>query len=279
MVLSSNTNSTYTKISKKRTLRNRMNTKPNILPLKLKDVSFEVNGMRYLKDINFILNAGSNTIVLGPNGAGKSLFLRICHGLIVPTNGSTNWGGPSTQKPEISQAMVFQKPVMLKRSVIENLHFGLKCRGISKTNRDPIIAKIIERIGLSRLSKTPARSLSTGEQQRLAIGRAWALKPEVLFLDEPTANLDPAATHVVEGIIKSIKETGTTILMSTHDLGQARRLADNILFLYRGRILEKSSVEQFFTSPKNDLAQAFIKGELLWWHRKKLKPPSELKTY
>ena len=255
-----------------------MNTKLNILPLKLKDVSLEINGMRYLKDINFVLRAGSNTIILGPNGAGKSLFLRICHGLITPTQGSIIWEGPSIQKPGIYQAMVFQKPVMLKRSVIENLHFGLKCRGVSRAFREPIIDEILEKIGLSRLSKTPARSLSTGEQQRLAIGRAWTLEPEVLFLDEPTANLDPAATHVVQEIIKSIKGTGTTIVMSTHDLGQARRLADNILFLYRGRILEHNSAESFFTAPKNDLAQAFIKGELLWWHRNKLKPPSEFGT-
>ena len=252
---------------------------PNILPLELKDVSFEINGMRYIKEIDFILNAGSNTVILGPNGAGKSLFLRLCHGLVSPTDGSINWHGTAAQKPGNYQAMVFQKPVMLKRSVLANLHFGLKCRGIPKIKRGPMIEKIIEKIGLSRLSKIPARSLSTGEQQRLAIGRAWSLEPEVLFLDEPTANLDPAATHVVEEIINSIKKTGTTIVMSTHDLGQARRLADNILFLYRGRILENSSAKNFFTAPKNDLAQAFIKGELLWWHRKKLKPPAELKTH
>ena len=255
-----------------------MNTKSNILPLELKDVSFEVNGMHYIKEINFTLNSGSNTIILGPNGAGKSLFLRLCHGLVVPSYGSIKWRGPKADRPEQYQAMVFQKPIMLRRSVIANLHFGLKSRGVTKKIRGPMIEKIIEKIGLSRLSKIPARSLSTGEQQRLAIGRAWSLEPEVMFLDEPTANLDPAAAHVVEEIICSIKKAGTTIIMATHDLGQARRLADNILFLYRGRILEKSSVEQFFSSPKNDLAQAFIKGELLWWHRKKLKPPSDLKT-
>ena len=249
-----------------------MTAKLGILPLELKGVSFEANGMRYIKEIDFTLNASSNTIILGPNGAGKSLFLRLCHGLVAPTDGSVNWLGPINQRLGNYQAMVFQKPVMLKRSVIENLHFGLKCRGVPKVKREPITDEIIKKTGLSRLSKIPARSLSTGEQQRLAIGRAWSLKPEVLFLDEPTANLDPAATHVVEEIINSIKKTGTTIVMSTHDLGQARRLADNILFLYRGRVLENTSVEEFFTAPKNDLAQAFIKGELLWWHRKKLKP-------
>ncbi len=254
-----------------------MRIKPNILPLVLKNVSFEVNGMRYIKEMNFSLNAGPSSIILGPNGAGKSLFLRLCHGLIEPTEGSVNWFGPAAGTPENYQAMVFQKPVMLRRSVLENLHFGLKCRGIPKSKREPIIEQIVEKTGLSRLSKTPARSLSSGEQQRLALGRAWSLEPEVLFLDEPTANLDPAATHVVEEIINTIKNSGTTIVMSTHDLGQARRLADNILFLYRGRILEDTPAKKFFTAPQNDLAQAFLKGELLWWHRKNLKPPTELK--
>jgi tungstate transport system ATP-binding protein len=254
-----------------------METASNILPLELRNLSFEVSGMRYIKEMNLTLNAGSSTIILGPNGAGKSLFLRLCHGLIEPTEGTIKWQGPDGDKPENHQAMVFQKPVMLRRSVLDNLHFGLKSRGIPKADRMPTIDRILETTGLARLAMTPARSLSTGEQQRLAIGRAWSLSPEVLFLDEPTANLDPAATHVVEEIINAIKSNGTTILMSTHDLGQAKRLADEILFLYRGRILENSPAAQFFETPKNDLAQAFLKGELLWWHRKKLKPPSELK--
>ncbi len=233
--------------------------------------------MRYIKEMNFTLNAGSHTILLGPNGAGKSLLLRLCHGLLQPTDGTITWRGPTGEKPKTHQAMVFQKPVMLRRSVLANLHFGLKSRGIAKDERGPIIDKILETTGLSRLSATPARALSTGEQQRLAIGRAWSLSPEVLFLDEPTANLDPAATHVVEEIIGTIKKSGTTIVMSTHDLGQAKRLADDILFLYRGRILENSPAAQFFDAPQNDLARSFLKGELLWWHRQKLKPPSEQK--
>jgi tungstate transport system ATP-binding protein len=248
-----------------------------ILPLEFDDVSFEVDGMRFIKEINLTLKAASSTIILGPNGAGKSLFLRLCHGLIEPTDGAIKWHGPDGNKPGKYQAMVFQKPVMLRRSVLDNLHFGLKSRGIVRPKREPIIEKILETTGLSRLSTTPARSLSTGEQQRLAIGRAWSLDPEVLFLDEPTANLDPAATHVVEEIINAIKASGTKIIMSTHDLGQAKRLADEILFFYRGRLVENSPAEQFFDQPENDLAQAFLKGELLWWHRKKLRPPSELK--
>ncbi|MEE2999543.1 MAG: phosphate ABC transporter ATP-binding protein [Pseudomonadota bacterium] len=250
-----------------------------ILPLELNDVSLEINGMRYIKDFNLKLEANTTTIVLGPNGAGKSLFLRLCHGLIKPTVGSVRWLGPEGENPKSHQSMVFQKPIMFKQSVKSNLHFGLKSRKIKKTKRDPIVEQILEITGLSRLASTPARALSIGEQQRLAIGRAWTLRPEVLFLDEPTANLDPAATHVVEEIIGKIKKAGTTIIMSTHDLGQAKRLADNILFLNRGRILENSPAAQFLDKPKNDLAQSFLRGELLWWHRKKLKPPANKKNY
>ena len=249
----------------------------DILPLELKDVNFEVGGMRLIKDMTLTLNAGSSTIILGPNGAGKSLLLRICHGLITPNSGSILWRGPSRNEAGIYQAMVFQRPVMLRRSMAANLHFGLKSRGTPKAERDRIIDDMLQITGLTRLARSPARALSTGEQQRLAIARAWSLKPEVLFLDEPTANLDPAATHAIEETIASIKQSGTKIIMSTHDLGQAKRLADNVLFLYRGRLLENAVAADFFNRPKNDLAQAFLKGELLWWNRKELKTPAELK--
>jgi tungstate transport system ATP-binding protein len=252
-------------------------TESNILPLELDNVSYEIDGMRLIKEMSLTLSAGSNTIILGPNGAGKSLLLRLCHGLLQPNDGTITWKGPARHEAGKYQAMVFQKPVMLRRSVAANLHFGLKSRGIEKNQRDRVVEEVLNATGLSRLAKTPARALSTGEQQRLAIARAWSLKPEVFFLDEPTANLDPAATHAIEEIISSIKKSGTTIVMSTHDLGQAKRLADKVLFLYRGRLLENAEATQFFEAPKNDLAQDFLKGELLWWHRQELKPPSQLK--
>ena len=253
----------------------RMSNNSKILPLDLVDVSHSINGTRYIKDINLRLRTNVTTMILGPNGAGKSLLLRICHGLTTPSQGKVIFLGPFGVQPRNHQAMVFQKPIMLQRSVMGNMEFALRSQKTPKTSRVLLIKEILETIGLSRLSKISARELSTGEQQRLAIGRAWALKPEILFLDEPTANLDPAATHVVEQIIGKIKESGTTIVMSTHDLSQARRLADEILFLYRGRVLENSSAKEFFSGPKNDLAQSFLKGELLWWHRQKLKPPSK----
>ena len=255
-----------------------MSKNQKILPLDLVNVSHSINGMRYIKNITLQLRTNVNTMILGPNGAGKSLFLRICHGLTTPSEGRVEFHGPLGAQAKNHQAMVFQKPIMLQRSVAGNMEFALESQKITKTSRVAIINQILEAIGLSRLAKVSARELSTGEQQRLAIGRAWSLKPEILFLDEPTANLDPAATHVVEKIIRQIRESGTTIVMATHDLGQAKRLADEILFLYRGRVLENSSAKKFFLGPKNDLAQSFLKGELLWWHRQKLTPPSRLKN-
>lgn len=249
----------------------------SILPLELSDVCYEVKGLRLVKDFSVTLEAGSRTIILGPNGAGKSLLLRLCHGLLQPSSGKIKWRGREGGRPGPYQTMVFQRPVMLRRSVRANMVFGLKTRGVKKAERNHIIDEMLQFTGLSRLAKSPARALSIGEQQRLAIARAWSLDPEVLFLDEPSANLDPAATHAIEEIINMIHESGAKIIMATQDLGQAKRLADNVLFLYRGRLLEQAEAGEFFAGPKNDLAQKFLKGELLWWHRQELKPPSELK--
>ncbi|MFQ5764359.1 MAG: AAA family ATPase, partial [Rhodospirillales bacterium] len=159
----------------------------------------------------------------------------------------------------------FQRPVMLRRSVAANVDYALKLRGMPAAERRAAVDDALGHTGLRRLAGMSARVLSTGEQQKLALARAWALQPEVLFLDEPTASLDPAATHAVEQIINAIDAAGTRIIMTTHDLGQARRLGDEVLFLHRGRILEKAPAERFFEKPENDLAQAFVKGELLWW--------------
>ena len=242
-----------------------MNTQKKILPLILEDVSFQINRMRLIKDVNCTFNAGPRTVIIGPNGAGKSLFLRLCHGLITPSAGLVHWAGPDGKDPSAAQAMVFQRPVMLRRSVGANVDFALKLRGAASKSRATIIDDVLGRCGLRRLKNNPARVLSYGEQQKLALARAWALKPQVLFLDEPTASLDPSSTHAVEGIVNAIHEEGTRIIMTTHDLGQARRLADEVIFLHRGRILEYAKANQFFTAPNNDLAQAFLNGELLWW--------------
>ena len=245
-------------------------TDPTILPLKLDGVWFKAakrgkaQPMPLIKDFSLTLDAGPRTVIVGPNGAGKSLLLRLCHGLLKPSEGTVTWAHPEAAK---RQAMVFQRPVMLRRSVAANIDYALSLGKTPKAERPRIIHDVLERTGLARHTEAPARVLSGGEQQRLAIARAWALKPQVLFLDEPTASLDPSATHQIEELVEAIHAQGTKIVMTTHDLGQARRLGDEILFLHRGRLLERAPAEQFFTAPQNDLAQAFVKGELLWWRR------------
>lgn len=241
--------------------------RPSILPLELDGVSFAAasGGKRLLKDITCSFPAGATTAIIGPNGAGKSLLLRVCHGLVRPTAGDVRWTGANGTDPSKFQAMVFQRPIMLRRSVAANVDYALKIRGVAKTERGQRIDEVLGLTGLRRFADSPARVLSFGEQQKLALARAWALRPEVLFLDEPTASLDPSATYAIEQIVAQIRAGGTRILMTTHDLGQAKRLADEIVFMYRGRILEKAPAAEFFAGPKNDLAQAFLRGELLWW--------------
>ena len=239
-----------------------------ILPLELDRVSFEAGGRRLIEEITLTFEAGPRTLILGPNGAGKSLLLRLCHGLLRPTTGRVTWRGPGAALgpggPTWRQAMVFQRPVMLRRSVAANVAYALSVNGVRWKDRRALVGEALERVGLARLAERPARVLSSGEQQRLALARAWALQPEVLFLDEPTANLDPAASHAVERIINGFHQAGTKIVMTTHELGQARRLADEVLFLHWGRLVERSPADSFFTQPRTPEADAFVRGELLW---------------
>ena len=158
--------------------------------------------------------------------------------------------------------MVFQRPVTLRRSAFANVVYGLKLAGVSRTERELRARDVLEAVGLVDMADRPARVLSGGEQQRLALARAWALGPEVLFLDEPTANLDPGASRDIESIIGAIHASGAKIIMTTHNLGQARRLGDEILFLYEGRLVERSPVDRFFAQPASPEAAAFIRREL-----------------
>jgi len=241
-----------------------MATNNGIQPLHLEQVSYAVRGRTLIDAIDATITAGERTIILGPNGAGKSLLLRLCHGLIAPTGGRVAWGGPFAREARKRQAMVFQRPVMLRRSAAANIDYALGLRGFSGADRKARLAEALRNTGLAELAGRPARVLSGGEQQRLALARAWALEPEVLFLDEPTANLDPAASREVERIIGAIHASGTKIVMTSHDLGQARRLADEVLFLHGGRLVERSPAEAFFERPRTDTADAFMRGELYW---------------
>lgn len=236
----------------------------SILPLALRHVNFDVAGRAILRDVSLRIEAGVRTVILGPNGAGKSVLMRICHGLLRPTNGEVRWSHEDRRQCAARQAMVFQRPVMLRRSALSNIEYALGVRGINGNVARVRAMEALESVGLAHLATHSARVMSGGEQQRLALARAWALRPEVLFLDEPTANLDPSASAEVERIIATIHAAGTKLVMTTHNLGQARRLADEIVYLQEGRVLEVTRVDRFFATPATDEAAAFIRGELPW---------------
>ena len=223
-----------------------------ILPLRLEALSFGT----IIHPLTLEIEAGPSTIILGANGAGKSVLMRLMHGLLAPSAGKVSWNGTGRQ------AMVFQRPVMLRRSALANVAYALEAAGEQDTERTAMEA--LKEVGLAHIAHRPARVLSGGEQQRLALARAWALHPEVLFLDEPTASLDPSATREIEAVIRAFDASGTKIVMATHNLGQARRLGDEVLFIHQGRLVERASVERFFKQPGMAEAVAFIKGELPW---------------
>ena len=237
----------------------------SILPLAVDGLVYEAGGERLVDGVSFALPAGGIVALLGPNGAGKSLLLRLCHGLIAPTRGAVGW---SVRDGAIGgrrrHAMVFQKPVMLRRSARANLTHALRAAGFDRREALARADLALARHGLVALAERPARALSGGEQQRLAIARAAALGPHVLFLDEPTAHLDPAATRAVETMLAELAQTGMTLVLATHDLPQARRLAARVLFLHRGALREDEPAQDFFARPHTPEAQAFLKGELFW---------------
>jgi tungstate transport system ATP-binding protein len=231
-----------------------------ILPLSVRGLHFTVADHAVIHNVSLDLAAGSRTVVLGPNGAGKSVLMRLLHGLLTPTRGEIRWSAADVRA---KQAMVFQRPVMLRRSALANVRFAVDVAG-GNGRAGSLAVEALERVGLKHLAHRPARVLSGGEQQRLALARAWALNPEVLFLDEPTASLDPAATRAIEDVIAAMHAAGTTIVMTTHDIGQAKRLATDVLFLHHGKLMEVTPAAEFFQQPRSAEAAAFIRGELLW---------------
>jgi tungstate transport system ATP-binding protein len=237
-----------------------MHATRSILPLTVSDLRFSTRGSELIRGMSFEIAAGSRTVIMGPNGAGKSLTLRLCHGLLRPTGGRIEWAGTPGEGRQ--HAMVFQRPVMLRRSARANMIHALSLAGMDDRRRRA--EEALDHFGLAGLADRPARLLSGGEQQRLAIARAWSLRPQVLFLDEPTSSLDPAATRAIEEMIAAIHGEGVKIVMTTHDLGQARRVADEVLFLNHGQLLEHTPAEVFFDQPQTEAAQAFVRGELLW---------------
>ena len=232
-----------------------------LLPAQARGLVLERAGKRLIDGIDLTLAAGPVTMVMGPNGAGKSLLLRLLHGLIAPTAGEVRWNGGSLgEDVRRRQAMVFQRPVLLRRSVAANIDFVLRLRGeASAGHRHEILAQV----GLDGHAGQPARLLSGGEQQRLALARALALEPEVLFLDEPTASLDPASVHAIEQAVSAAHARGTKVVFVTHDVGQARRLADEVIFLHRGRVAERTPADRFFDAPASQAARDYLAGRIV----------------
>jgi tungstate transport system ATP-binding protein len=231
------------------------------LPIVANAIDYVRGDAAILSGVDITIDAGSRTFILGPNGAGKSTLLRVLHGLLPPTRGTVTWNGSRARPP--AQAMVFQRPVLLRRSAEANVRYALAKIGVRNAEADRRVYEAFGEVGLFGVANRPARVLSVGEQQRLALARAWALEPEVLFLDEPTASLDPAATRAVEQIVRDIHGRGTTIVMTTHNLAQAKRLADEVVFIDGGRVTERTPAREFFRAPSSVEAAAYIRGERL----------------
>jgi tungstate transport system ATP-binding protein len=222
---------------------------------------YQVGDNRLIDGIDLNIQSRGLTAVMGPNGAGKSLLLRLLHGLLPPTAGRVLWGGQTLDDDlRQRQAMVFQRPVLLRRSVAANIRFVLRLR---RRVRSAHIRDILEEVGLAAQAEQPARLLSGGEQQRLSLARALVLEPQVLFMDEPTASLDPASTAAIESIVQKAHDRGTKIIFVTHDIGQARRLADDVIFLHLGRLAEHTPARQFFAGPASQVAADYLAGRLV----------------
>ena len=233
-----------------------------VFPLEARNVSVRLGRHTALSGVSLTLRGTRRVAILGANGAGKSVLLRTLHGLIRPTEGTVTWAR-STRRPP-NQAMVFQRPVMLRRSALANIEYALATRGVTGAELKERAREALGVVGMPHLADRQARVLSGGEQQRLALARAWALRPRVLFLDEPTTSLDPATAAEIERVILEIRNIGTATIVTTHVLGFARRMADDIIFLHQGRLMERTPTERFFASPQTPEADQFLKGELPW---------------
>lgn len=232
------------------------------LPIALANIAIVAGATTILDDISLAFGAGSPTVLIGPNGSGKTTLLRAAMGLVPATRGRVTWGGQETSPPT-RRAIMLQRPVMLRRSAAGNIRYALAAAGVPRGERDARVVELLKLAGLDGLGGRPARRLSGGEQQRLALARALARDPQVLFLDEPTASLDPYATKMIEDVIAAVGARGVKVVLSTHDLAQARRIGGEIVLLHRGRLIESGPAVDFFATPRTQAAKRFIAGELL----------------
>ena len=238
--------------------------KPALFPLKVQELSYDVGGICLLDRIEFRVERSRKTVIMGPNGAGKSILLRLLHGLLQPTHGQIRWGDISNPaQARNRQAMVFQRPVLLRQSVTANLLFFLRQRPFTTDERAERLAQILQLAALEGFADHPAWTLSGGERQRLSVARALLLDPEVLLLDEPTVSLDPHSIAAIEELVGVAGSRGIKIILVTHDIGQARRMADEVLFLHKGCITEQSPANEFFERPSSDPARSYLAGRIV----------------
>ena len=231
--------------------------------LQARGLCYHESGHCLIDHVDLAIRAGRLTVVAGANGAGKSLLLRLLHGLLRPTSGTILFRGqPLDRTARRSQAMVFQRPVMLRRSVRENLRFALRVQGTGRQERARRVNDALDRLRLAPIAHRPARLLSGGEQQRLAVARALVRRPDILFLDEPTANLDPASIDAIEALIREARRSRITIILVSHDVGQARRLGDDMVFLHAGRVVEKGVLPECLDRPCSEAMAAWLDGRL-----------------
>ena len=230
--------------------------------LSIDNVSVVRQGRTLVDRVNLELNSAGITVLMGPNGAGKSLLLRVVHGLLQPDSGQVRWDGRAPDDGvRVRQGLLFQRPVLLRRSVIANMRFAARVRG--RTVGDDACIQELAKVGLAGAAGKPARQLSGGEQQRLALARALIRQPEVLLMDEPSASLDPPSTMIIEDVIRELAATRTKILFVTHDVAQARRVADDVLFMHHGRILEHAPASTFFDRPQSPEARQYLAGQIV----------------
>ncbi len=244
-------------------VRNSASTAPDEEPdapvVEMQGVTYQAGGKTLLDGLDLQLFSGSRTIIMGPNGAGKSLTLRLLQGLLEPQSGRVRWAGTAASR----SALVFQRPTLLRRSVAANLRHALSVYNVPKPDRNRRLEQLLELGNLSGLRDQPARRLSGGEQQRLSIVRAMAAQPQVLLLDEPTASLDPAATAAIEALVNEAHRDGTKIVFVTHDIGQARRIGDEVVFVHKGRLCEQTPATEFFNKPRSTEAAGYLAGRLV----------------
>ncbi len=234
----------------------------SILPLTLTDATAHMRGKKLVGPVSLTLAAEGFTMIIGPNGAGKTTLLRLMHGLQRCTKGTVAWAVPNTLA-RTRQGFVFQSPIMMRRTVVDSLAYPLRLRGMGKAAALKKATSCAANFGLEGLLESWAPMLSGGEKQKLSLARALIIEPDILFLDEPCANLDSRATREIEAILQEVQARGTRLVMSTHDMGQAKRLAQDVVFMLHGGVHEHSQADAFFMAPETREAKQFINGDIV----------------